>query len=44
MALELEPGSVEPWRWKIYFNGDANSTENGVGVVLVSPKCYDVCP
>ena len=38
MALELEPSSVEPWHWKLYFDGATNSTENGVGVVLVSPK------
>ena len=38
MALELEPDSVEPWRWKLYSDGAANSTENGVGTVLVSPK------
>ena len=29
---------MEPWRWKVYFDGAANSTENGVGAVLVSPK------
>ena len=38
MALELEPNSVEPWRWKLYFDGVANSTGNGVGAILVSPK------
>ena len=38
MALELEPNSVEPWRWKLYFDEAANSTKNGVGAVLVSPK------
>ena len=38
MALELEPDSVEPWHWKLYFDGAANSTRNGVGAVLVSPK------
>ena len=38
MALELEPDNVEPWRWKLYFDGAANSTKNGVGAVLVSPK------
>ena len=38
MALEPEPDSVESWRWKLYFDGAANSTENGVGAVLVSPK------
>ena len=29
---------MEPWRWKLYFDGVANSTRNGVGAVLVSPK------
>ena len=29
---------MEPWRWKLYFDGAANSTKNGVGAVLVSPK------
>ena len=38
MALEPEPDSEELWHWKIYFDGAANSTGNGVGVVLVSPK------
>ena len=38
MALELEPDSVELWRWKLYFDGAANSTGNGVGAVLVSSK------
>ena len=38
MALELEPDSVELWHWKLYFKGAANSTGNGVGAVLVSPK------
>ena len=38
MALEPEPDSVELWCWKVYFDGAANSTENGVGAVLVSPK------
>nr|XP_023912064.1 uncharacterized protein LOC112023673 [Quercus suber] len=42
MALELEPDSMEPWRWKLYFDGAANSTINRVGVVLVSPKGYKV--
>ena len=36
MALEVEPDNMELWRWKLYFDGAANSTENGVGVVLVS--------
>ena len=38
MVLDLEPDSVEPWRWKHYFDGVSNSTGNGVGGVLVSPK------
>ncbi|XP_050267844.1 uncharacterized protein LOC126712529 [Quercus robur] len=38
MALELEPNSVEPWRWKLYFDGAANSIGSGVGAVLVFPK------
>ena len=38
MALEPKPNSVESWRWKLYFDEAANSSENGVGAVLVSPK------
>ena len=38
MATEPEPGNVEPWRWKLYFNGATNSIGNGVGAVLVSSK------
>ena len=38
MALEPELDSMEPWHWKLYFERAANSTENGVGAVLVSPK------
>ena len=38
MALEPEPDNVEPWRWKLYFDGATNSTGNGVGAVLVSLK------
>ena len=38
MALKLEPDSVEPWRWKLYFDRAANSIGNGVGAILVSPK------
>ena len=38
MALELEPDSVEPWHWKLYFDGAANSTRNGAGAILVSSK------
>ena len=29
---------MELWRWKLYFDGAANSTENEVGAVLVSPR------
>ena len=29
---------MEPWHWKLYFDGAANSTRNGVEAVLVSPK------
>lgn len=38
LAIEPEPSSVELWRWKLYFDGASNTTENGVEVVLVSPK------
>ena len=38
MALEPEPDSVEPWHWKLYFDGVTNSTGSGVGAGLVSPK------
>ena len=38
LAIEPEPTNVEPWHWKIYFNGATKSTVNGVGKVLVSPK------
>ena len=38
MALEPELDSVESWCWKLYFDGAANSTGNGVGAVLVFPK------
>ena len=38
MALEPEIDNMEPWCWKLYFDRVANSTENGVGTVLVSPK------
>ena len=38
LAIEPKPGNEEPWRWKLYFIGAANSTGNRVGVVLVSPK------
>ena len=36
MALEPEPDNVEPWRWKLYFDG------NGVGAVLVSLKGQEI--
>ena len=29
---------MEPWRWKLYFDGAANFTGNGVVAVLVSLK------
>ena len=38
MALEPELESVEPWCWKLYLDGVANSTENGIEAVLVSPR------
>ena len=38
MALEPQLDSVEPWRWKLYFDRATNSTGNGVEAVLVSPK------
>ncbi|XP_075669953.1 uncharacterized protein LOC142639694 [Castanea sativa] len=38
MALEPKPNFVEPWRWKLYFDGATNSIGNGVGAILVSPK------
>ena len=38
MALEPKQDSVEPWHWKLYFDGVANSVGNGVEAVLVSPK------
>ncbi|XP_075675012.1 uncharacterized protein LOC142644246 [Castanea sativa] len=38
MALEPELDSAKPLRWKLYFDGAANSTRNGVVAVLVSPK------
>jgi len=38
MAVEPKLDSVEPWHWKLYFDGATNSTRNVVGVVLVSPK------
>ena len=38
LAIEPKLSNVEPWHWKLYFIGAANSTRNGVGAVLVSPK------
>ncbi|XP_023913988.1 uncharacterized protein LOC112025552 [Quercus suber] len=38
MALEPKPDNVEPWHWKLYFDEVANSIENRVGAILVSPK------
>ena len=38
IALEPKLDSVDPWRWKFYFDGAADSIGNGVEVVLVSPK------
>ena len=38
LAIKPEPSNVEPWCWKLYFDEVVNSTGNGVGVVLVSPK------
>ena len=37
MVLELEPDNVESWRWKLYFDGAANSTRNGVRASLEIP-------
>ena len=42
LAIEPEPRNVEPWRWKVYFDGAANSTGNGVGAVLVFPKGQEI--
>ena len=42
MALEPELNNVESWRWKLYFDGAANSTKNGVGAVLVSPMSQQI--
>ena len=38
MALKPKLDSVEPWHGKLYFDRAANSTGNGVGAVLVSPR------
>jgi len=37
-VIEPELSSVESWRWKLYFDGAANTIGNGLGAVLVSPK------
>ena len=29
---------MEPWCWKLYFDGATNFTGNGVVAILVSPK------
>ena len=42
LAIESKPRNVEPWHWKLYFNGVANSTRNGVGIVLVSLKAQQI--
>ena len=38
MALKPKLDSVEPWRWKLYFEGATNSIGNGVRAVIVSLK------
>ena len=38
MLIKPEPSNVESWRWKLYFEGVANSIGNGVGAILVSLK------
>ena len=38
LAIDTEPSKVKPWSWKLYFDGTANNTRNGIGVVLVSLK------
>ena len=38
LAIELEPSNVEPWHWKLYFDGATNTTRNRVGRVLISLK------
>ena len=38
LVIEPERNNVEPWRWKLYFDGAANTIGNGVGAVLVSSK------
>ena len=38
LGIDLETSNMEPWHWKLYFDGVANTTRNGVGVVLVSSK------
>ena len=38
LVIEAKPNNVELWCWKLYFDGVANSTRNGVGAVVVSTK------
>ena len=38
LAIEPDPSNVELWRWKLYFDGAANTTGQGMGSILVSPK------
>ena len=38
LAIEPEPSNVEPWHWKLCFDKAANTTRNGMGAILVSPK------
>ena len=38
LAIELEPSNVELWHWKLNFDEAANSTRNGMRVILVSSK------
>ena len=40
--MEPEPNNVESWRRKLYFNGVANSTGNGVGADLVFLKAKQI--
>ena len=38
LAIEPKPSNVEPWHWKLYFDGATNNTRNEVKAILVSPK------
>ena len=38
MVIEPEPSNVEPWLWKLFFNGVANTIGNRVGAILLSLK------